>query len=292
MVKVAVIGPGAMGCLFAARIAQTGARVYLIDYRPERIRRLNLSGITVETDAGEIRGNMQVCAQAPIGIDLVIVLTKAFTTPTLRFSPSTAVLTLQNGLGNAEALAGRAGSNRILAGTTTEAATMISEGRVRHTASGTTLVGTWTTCPVEPTVELLNAAGFNTQVTESPGQAIWEKVAINAGINPITALLNLPNGRILDLIETRQLMRDLVVEAAKTASTEGYRFDHSLVEEAEEVCRTTADNISSMLQDIRAGRKTEIEAISGEILRRATQAALPAPRTRTIYQLIRGLEQR
>ena len=94
------------------------------------------------------------------------------------------------------------------------------------------------------------------------------------------------------LREARQLIRDLVVEAAKVAATEGYHFSYSLVERAEEVCRETSDNISSMLQDVRAGRQTEIEAITGEILRRGELASLPAPRTRVIWQLLKGLEKR
>jgi len=139
-------------------------------------------------------------------------------------------------------------------------------------------------------VAALRKAGFDVEATEAPGQLVWEKVAINAAINPITAILNVPNGTILDIREARQLMRDLVVEAAKVASTEGYRFGQSLIEAAEDVCRATASNISSMLQDVRAGKPTEIDAISGEILRRAQLASLPAPRTRVIYQLVRGLE--
>ena len=87
-------------------------------------------------------------------------------------------------------------------------------------------------------------------------------------------------------------MRDLVVETAKVAATEGYKFGYSLVERAEEVCKETADNISSMLQDVRAGKRTEIDAISGEILRRAQLASLPTPRTRVVWQLVKGLEQR
>ena len=108
----------------------------------------------------------------------------------------------------------------------------------------------------------------------------------------MTALLDVPNGRLLELREVRQLMRDLVVEATKVAATEGYRFNYSLVERAEDVCRDTAENISSMLQDVRAGKRTEIDAISGEILRRAQYASLPTPRTRVVWQLVKGLEER
>lgn len=290
--KVAVIGPGAMGCLFAARLMDSGAKVYLVDHRAERAAKLEKSGITLETPEKNIVQHPVVVTQAPTGLDLIIVLVKAHATSNLRFPPDTPVLTLQNGLGNVETLCSILGSARLLAGTTSEAATLLADGHVRHVADGKTLFGAWTSAPVEKALSLLQAAGFDAGVTEAPGQMIWEKVAINAGINPLTAILNVPNGRLLELSDIRQLMRDLVVEAAKVASTEGYRFDHSLVEMAEEMCTNTAENVSSMLQDIRSGRQTEIDAISGEILRRAQLASLPTPRTRVIWQLVRGLETR
>jgi 2-dehydropantoate 2-reductase len=87
-------------------------------------------------------------------------------------------------------------------------------------------------------------------------------------------------------------MRDLVVEAAKVAATEGYRFSTSLVEKTESTCRESAENISSMLQDVRKRKRTEIDALSGEIMRRAQLASLPTPRTRMVWQLVKGLEQR
>jgi len=184
------------------------------------------------------------------------------------------------------------GSANLLVGVTTEASTLLEEGRVRHAAPGVTRLGSWTSCSTDAACKVLEKASFKVELTESPGQAVWEKVAVNAGINPITALLDIPNGRILDVPEARQLMRDLVVEAVKVACTEGYRFDRSLVEVAEATCEETKDNISSMLQDIRAHRRTEIDAISGEIIRRAQQSALPTPRTRVVWQLLKGMESR
>jgi 2-dehydropantoate 2-reductase len=289
--KVAIVGPGAMGCLFAVYLQRSGAKTTLVDYRPDRAARLQDSGITLETPEGELAARPAVVTQTPAGQDLVIVLTKAHATSQLVLPSDAPVLTLQNGLGNVEALCGIVGSAQVLAGSTSEAATWLSEGRVRHAAHGVTTLGSWTSCPAKPAAEALQRAGFEVEVTESPGQRLWEKVAINAGINPLTALMNVPNGRLLEIQEVRQLMRDLVVEAAKVAATEGYRFEYSLVERAELICEQTGTNISSMLQDIRAGRKTEIEAISGEIMRRAQMASLPTPRTRVVWQLIKGLEQ-
>ncbi|HEX72710.1 MAG TPA: 2-dehydropantoate 2-reductase [Candidatus Hydrogenedentes bacterium] len=290
--KVAVVGPGAMGCLYAARLARSGTKTFLVDHNSARADRLDKSGVTLETDAGESRERPSVVAHIPTGLDLIIVLTKSYSTKTLRFPPETPVLTLQNGLNNAETLCALVGSARVLVGITTEAATLVGEGHTRHVAAGLTSFGAWTSCRCEGAAEILRKADFEVAVTDAPGRLIWEKTAINAGINPLTAILNVPNGRLLRLSEARQLMRDLVVEATKVASTEGYRFEYSLVERAESVCAKTADNISSMLQDVRAGKQTEIDAISGEILRRAQAASLPTPRTRVIHQLVRSLEDR
>ncbi len=290
--KMAVIGPGAMGCLYAARLARAGMKVHLIDHKQARADRLEKTGITVESAGETFTEHPAMATHVPTGLDFIIVLTKAYSTAALRFPPETPVLTLQNGLGNVEILCSVVGSARLMVGATTEASTLLGEGHIRHVASGETTFGSWTSCPCENAQAALEKAGFNVQITNSPGQLVWEKTAINAGINPLTALLNAPNGRLLQQYEVRQLMRDLVVEATKVASTEGYRFTHSLVESAEAICARTAENISSMLQDIRAGRQTEIDAISGEILRRAQIASLPTPRTRVVYQLVRGLESR
>lgn len=290
--KVAVVGPGALGCLFAARLVQGGVKTHLVDYDQKRAERLSKNGITVERQGESVTVQPAVSTRIPAGQDLVLVLTKANSTGELKLPPETPVLTLQNGLGNVETLCALIGSARVLAGTTAEAATLLAEGHTRHVAAGLTRLGAWTSCATNAARDALAAGGFEVVVTESPGQLLWEKLAINAAINPLTAILNVPNGQLLINKETRQLMRDLVVEAVKVAATEGYRFEQSLVEIAESVCEATSENISSMLQDIRAGKRTEIEAISGEVLRRAQIASLPTPRTRVIYQLVRGLERR
>ncbi len=281
-----------MGILFAARLAQSGIHTTLVDHRSERASTLAKSGIRLVGEQGEIVARPSVTTHIPAGQDLIVVLVKSYATKELRLPPEAPVLTLQNGLGNVETLCAMVGSARVLAGTTYEAATHLENGRVRHVASGVTRLGPWTSCASDGALQALEKAGFTVELTDAPGQTLWEKAAINAGINPLTALLNVPNGQLLEIPEARQLMRDLVVEAVKVASTEGYRFEQSLVEKAEEVCQATAENLSSMLQDVRAGRKTEIEALSGEVLRRGQDAGLPTPRTRVIWQLVKGLEQR
>lgn len=290
--RIAVVGPGAMGCLFAARLAQAGEKVTLIDYLPDRAKQLSEQGIAVDHDGKTDRVKLPVMTSYPPHSDFVIVLTKAYSCAQLSLPTNAPVLCLQNGLGTVEMLCERIGSPNVLAGVTTEAATLIGPGHTRHVAKGLTTLGSWTCCPMDNAMAVLRKAGFEVHQTDSPGLMIWEKAALNAGINPLTALLEVPNGELLRIPEARQLMRDLVVEAAKVAATEGYRFSYSLVERSEEICANTAANISSMLQDVRNKKRTEIDAISGEILRRAQAASLPTPRTRVVYQLVKSLEQR
>ena len=289
--KIAIVGPGAMGILFAAKCSLAGHATTLVDYRNDRVKRLAKSGITLTTNEGSVTAKPTFTTTLPTNQDLFIVLTKSYSTSSLKLPKETPVLTLQNGLGNIETLCKLVGSSNVIAGSTSEASTLLGEGQIHHAASGITTLGSWTSCPTAKVEEALHKAGFSVETTLSPGKMLWEKTVVNAGINPLTALLNVPNGELLKCKEIRQLMRDLVVEATKIASTEGYRFDYSLLEKTEEVCANTASNISSMLQDIRAKRRTEIESISGEILRRGECASLPAPRTRVIYQLLKGMEQ-
>ena len=290
--KISVIGPGAMGCLFATRLANSGASVTLVDHDTDRAARLMASGTCVDSPSGSMRAHPNVVSTVPKGQDLIIVCVKSYSTESLILPSDAPILTLQGGLRNVETLCSEVGSSNILAGATGEAVELKREGQVNHVCSGPTRIGSWTSCSTKPAKEALRKAGFQVETTEAPGQTLWEETAITCGIAPITALLDITNGQILEIPEARQLMRDLVVESVKVASTEGYRFDRSLVESAEEFCRRTQDHISPMLHDVRIGKRTEIDAMSGEILRRAQLAALPTPRTRVVWQLVRGLEQR
>ena len=290
--RIAVIGPGAIGCLLAARMQLVGMDVVLVDHSAERAKRLQARGITLEDSNGRREVPVACVSSVPSGVSLQIVAVKSYHTSSLALRDDAQILSVQNGLGNIETLCDRFGSELLLCGVTSEAATLEAEGHVRHAASGETIIGSWTTADTANSMQAFQKAGFRAETTESPGQALWGKVIVNAGINPLTAMVDIPNGRLLEISELRALLRTLIVEAVKVAATEGYRFEKSMVEYAEDVCRATATNISSMLQDIRANRQTEIEAISGEILRRAELASLPCPRTRVVYQLIKGMEQR
>lgn len=290
--RIAVIGPGAMGCLLAARLSQSGAKVTLVDHNPDRAARLSQSGLRVASGGQDLTVPLAATHAVPSGTELIVVCTKARATAGLVLPAETPVLTLQNGLGNAETLCSLVGSAWVLAGTTAEASEWLAEGQVRQTVSGVTRFGAWTSCDARPAVDAFTAAGFEVETTEAPGQAIWEKAAMSAGVEPLAALLGVTNGKLMAVAEVRQLLRDLVVEAVKVASLEGYRFPYSLVEGAEAYCEESANAVAPMLQDVRRNRPTEADALIGEIIRRAQAAGLPTPRLRMAQQLITGLEHR
>jgi len=216
---------------------------------------------------------------------------KSHATPYVNLPMNAPVLTLQNGLGNVETLLDT-DVTALMAGTTSEAVTWLDTGHVRHVAPGKTVFGPWTPCDTEEPLRLLQNAGFDTTVTDNPAKAIWKKAIINAGINPLAAILNVPNGALLKKTESRELLRRLVIEAEKVAAIEGHYYDCNMVEETERICEVTRDNICSTLQDIRNCKRTENDAISGEILRRAYQAGFEVPHTHTIYNLVCAMEQR
>jgi 2-dehydropantoate 2-reductase len=147
--------------------------------------------------------------------------------------------------------------------------------------------------PVEKKLsELLKSAGFAAAASKNIGKNVWNKLLINAAINPLTAILNVPNGGLLQAESVRNLMRRLAEEAAQVALAEGVAPPEDLIERIEEVCRSTAPNRSSMLQDLDRGSVTENEWISGSIVRLAAKHHLQVPATETVYQLVQALEKR
>ncbi len=292
MSQVAIIGPGALGCLFAVRLMQQGTGVTLVDYREDRCRLLMRQGIMLETEGRTETVFPAVSLQVPGEISLVLVLTKACALKTLSLPVAVPTLTLQNGLGITARLAEKMNEDWLLAGTTTEAATLLAPGKVRHTAPGLTCIGSAAAYSAEPVVALLRDAGFNCVQVKNPEEIRWRKAVLSAAINPLTALLQVPNGELVKHDESRKLLRMLAEEALAVAQAYGYCQDFDAASEAESLCLKTADNLSSMLQDLRRGSPTEIDVLSGALLAYGDLRNMTLPTTALIYRLIRSLEQK
>ena len=302
--KLAVLGPGALGCLLAALFREAGAEVSLVDYRPERVARLRLRGIQIQTLDG-----VQRIIEVPIGLalevgpcDLTIVAVKAYQTETAArelpelMSQGGMALTLQNGLGNLEAIARTVGTRRLLAGVGLLGVTRQDEGRIIYAGRGVIYIGAPAGSQVSPlevaaVADLFRGAGLECQPREDIEAALWEKLVINVGINPLTALLRVPNGALLQLPEAWEVAVAAAAETQTVAQASGINLSGDPVARLRQVCANTAANRSSMLQDILAGRPTEIEALNAQVANRGRALGLPTPVNDLLTLLLRAASQ-
>jgi 2-dehydropantoate 2-reductase len=307
-VRWAMVGAGAMGSLFGGLLGRAGQEVWLVDGWREQVDALNGGGLRIEDHSGCLgQGEIvvRVAATTDPGevepVDCVVFFVKSYDTEAAArwarplFGPETVALTLQNGLGNVEQLERVLGSGRVLAGATSCGATLLGPGRIRFAGCGPTTVGELedrVTPRVERIAAALAAAGLPTEVSANIKSVIWGKILINVGINALTALTGLTNGGLLEHAETREVMRAAVTEATTVAlarNIRGLRSDP--VAHVEEVAARTAANRSSMLQDVERGRRTEIEAINGSIVREAAVAGLSAPVNMVLTALVKMKEK-
>jgi 2-dehydropantoate 2-reductase len=299
-----VVGPGAMGILFAHALHRAGRRTLLFDHRPERAAFLNRRGIRVRIQGRTRTARVPVVTPCEVagapGVSLVLFCVKAYATAAAAalvqalVGERALVATLQNGIGNAETLAEAFGAERVLVGTTSEGATLMAQGVVVHAGSGTTHVGSMTEARSTDALrlcEVLRGAGFRAEYVADWESAVWTKAVINASINPLTALLHVPNGRLAEWESTRSVVEVLAEEGRQIARARGIAVPDGVAQQAVEVCRATANNRSSMLQDVEQGRRTELEYLNGVLLREAERLGVPVPAMRVVTELARAREQ-
>jgi 2-dehydropantoate 2-reductase len=302
--KLAVLGPGALGCLLAALFWEAGAEVSLSDYRPERVARLRRRGIQVHTLEGRPRTIKVPIALAPqVGpCDLTIMTVKAYQTeaaaralPALMDQGGLA-LTLQNGLGNLEAMARTVGPARLLAGVGLLGVTRQDEGQIIYAGQGAIYLGVPADSRVSRSelaavVDLFRHAGLECQPRDDIEAVLWEKLVINVGINPLTALLRVANGGLLELPQAWEVAVAAAREAQAVAAAAGLQLTGEPEARLRQVCTATAANRSSMLQDILTGRPTEIEAMNAQVASRGRALGLPTPVNDLLTHLLRAAEQ-
>jgi 2-dehydropantoate 2-reductase len=300
--KIAIVGAGAMGSLFGALVREAGADVWLVDIWQDHVTAINESGLSIEVEGQTRTVHIPAVDRAePVGlVDAAILFVKSTVTEAAAETCARltgkrgVVLTLQNGLGNAEILARRIEADRILAGVTSQGATLLGPGAVRHAGGGLTRIGVWagsSSEPARPLAELFNAAGIETELVEDIKPWIWNKLLINVGINAITALTGIKNGELLDLEVTRKLCRLAVEEAEDLARELGIGVMENAAEHVFEVARATGPNRSSMGQDVDHQRMTEIRLMNGKVAELARERGRPAPVNFALSALIETLQE-
>jgi 2-dehydropantoate 2-reductase len=302
--KISIIGSGAMGSLFGGRLSLAGHAVVLYDVYREHVEAVKRDGLAIEqAGSDEVTVARPAASADPEdvrGSQAMIVFVKSTATDEAArqfvpyAAPGTVVLTLQNGLGNEAIIRRYFGAERTAAGVTSQGATFLGPGRIRHAGRGPTHIGmaNGDAAKLAPLAAALTAAGFETHVEKDVAGLIWSKLIVNVGINALTALMGQPNGRLLDFEETKAIMADLVAEALAVAAARGVRITHAdSLQTVYEVAKKTGANRSSMLQDFDRGRASEIDFINGAIVREGAELGIPVPVNATLTRLIRAFEK-
>jgi 2-dehydropantoate 2-reductase len=304
--SILILGTGAMASLFASRLAAAGTRVTMLGTWASGLNALSAHGVrVVQPDDTERRYPVHATASTEDceGALLALVLVKSWQTDRAArqlagcLSPDGLALTLQNGLGNREKLARVLGAARVALGVTTTGATLVGPGRVRSGGKGVISLGTTSSQGAQPRLnaltDLLRHAGFAVETVEKADALIWSKLAVNAAINPLTALLRCPNGELLSRPSARSLMAAAASETAAVAAALGLDLTYSdPVAAVETVALCTAINHSSMLQDTLRSAPTEIDAICGAIAAIGEQHGVPTPVNRTLWHLVRAVREK
>lgn len=297
--QVLIVGTGALATLFAARLAQAGTQIAMLGSWQAGLDTLRKDGARlVDADGTEHRFEVQATNDPREwnGIKHVLVLVKAWQTEFVAgqlkecLAEDGLAITLQNGLGNRETLVQRLGLSRVALGITTTGATLLGPGLVR--AGGEGIISIERHLVLGPIEEALKSANFNVQIVDDAQSLIWGKLVINAAINPLTALLRIPNGKLLERPSAREMMGALASETAQGAEAEKIHLPFSdPIAAAEEVARKTAANHSSMLQDVLRGAPTEIDAICGAVVKVAQRHNIAAPANWACWKLVKAMTE-
>jgi 2-dehydropantoate 2-reductase len=302
-VRVCVVGCGAVGSLFAANLAQLDdVEVWAYDAYRDHVDAINAHGLRL-SGAGEVVGRVRATADAAElpPCDFGIVATKAMHTSAAIAATAHAfadgcVATVQNGLGNEEAIAEHA--KRVIRGTTFPAGKLLEPGHVQWDVKGDTTLGPFEPKPaaladVERLADACSRAGMPAKAVPDARGPQWRKVIFNASTNPIGALTGLTHGRVCERPDLRRLVSGLVDEGKAVAGAQGIELDADPEELIDHAAKPEVayGHKASMLQDVEARRSTEIDYLNGGIVRFGREHGVPTPLNQAIWALVKGVEQ-
>jgi 2-dehydropantoate 2-reductase len=300
--NVTVLGAGAMGCLFGGRLSAAGVDVLLVDVWQAHVEKINRSGLIIEKD--QVTQTIRVPAATPDAVDgtpdLVLMFTKSYHTQSALsaiagvLDEETRILTLQNGVGHVDVIQTFIHRSRIIHGVTTYPCDMVGPAYVRTQGDGDIRMMSVDKTHSERLVaiaDLFSRAGFNCRIQPDVETAIWEKLAFNAALNALTAVLRLPVGAIGNAHEGRALAYQIIDEVVSVARKQNIGVDRQRIGATVEMALTNhRDHQPSMLQDVLKQRRTEIDVINGAAIQAARQFAMTLPANETVYRLIKIVE--
>lgn len=301
--RISILGAGAMGSLFGGLLAEAGHGVELLDVNPAQIAAVREHGLLIRNDTGERRLAISILhpQEATTQPDWLIVFTKAMHTQGALaaarhlIGPETRLLSLQNGLGNAEKLAAFVDASRIAIGMTTVPADLVAPGEVHSHGQSKTrvvMVDGSKDAALAALASALDATGLSCAVDPDAIVAIWEKVAFNVALNSLCAVTRRTVGALGADADGRQLAHAIASEALAVAQAEGLMVSpqrtHATIDHALD---HHGGHKPSMLQDLLAGRATEVETLNGAVVLAARRHGIAAARTEALYALVKMAEE-
>lgn len=297
-----MIGAGAMGSVHGGLLAHAGFDVTLIDPREDHIERVKREGVIVEGVRGRhvIRLPAQTSHAGLPRAGFAIIFTDANATKEAArtaaqvLDPDGFALTLQNGIGNVEALVPELGKERVIAGVTMNSAALPEAGRAAYTNAGITSIGELdgrTTPRIEEVARMLNQAQIETRVIADPMSQIWTKFVLNCAINPLTAVTGLRSGEMFRTPEVNALQDRILDEILAVVERKGIRLaEPDMRKKIKAHCRVRY-NRPSMMQHVERGQQTEIDALNGALIREAQALGVPVPYNEAVVAIVKGVEK-
>lgn len=297
--KIVVLGAGSIGSLYGGLLSRNNDVTLVC--RKEHAKAIRKKGLRIE---GKTKIVVKLKAVETLaGLDrpdVLFITVKSYDTANAAKLAKkiagfdTIVISLQNGLDNLATIKKAVGNSKIIGAITSHGAMLAAPGIVKHTGIGETVVGSFSKCTgkdVKIISDLLERAGIENIISKCIEKSVWEKVLVNAAINPLATVLRENNGALIDNPEMREIMRLAVCEGVRVARSQKIMLDEKKTfEKALSVARLTRNNKCSMLQDIERGRKTEIEHINGALVRLGHEVKIEMPVNELLVVLIRIME--
>lgn len=292
--KIVIFGAGALGSLIGGLLSVNNDVLFV--GREKHIKAIEKEGLKIKgITEGVFHPKTRYDGSK---YDLAILTTKAYDTRTatrqiMKKFGKTPILSLQNGLKNEEIIAEIVGKENTIGGITSHGVTFSKDGEIFHAGKGETVIGELDgkmSKRIKEICRIFNEAGIETRISRNIIKEIWKKTIINCAINTITSILKCKNGEILKNKYASSLLEKICIECIEVAKAEKIEIKENIIGKVKEVASKTADNYSSMLQDIMRGKRTEIEEINGEIIKIAKKNKINACVNETLYLLIKGME--
>jgi 2-dehydropantoate 2-reductase len=302
--QTVVVGAGAMGSVYGAMFSKAGHDVTFLEVNPATVKAIKAHGLRIRRQDGEVTTYEIDATSDPASlseIDLALFQVKGFATAAAARSlrPSTTaetvVMTLQNGLGNEDTLREVFPANPLLLGTSVHSVTTVGPAEYHHTGVRETHIGPsrdeWSEIAKRIVGDLATSGyEFNLETSDEIHRQVFAKWVLNCGSLPVLSVTGLETRAVNNHPEVLQICDEITREACRLAAAEGYPLDADERVAYNRSLFTTAGGKASMLQDIEAGRRTEIDTINGAAVRLADKHGLPAPLNRALFALVKGRE--